>query len=150
MSVEMGLEVTVRVPSWCFNGEMSGFYAADVPCIVDRVPDRVILLNAVVAPTTWMAINALPSDAQNAINVIKQAREIVSYIGHQATAQLLSQLTGREIPVNRGEYTPSHMDLAVVVRLRKRLASPGDVANITINDLDFLLLRYYDVEGGDP
>ena len=138
----------IKVPSWCFNGEMSGFYAADVPCIVDRVPGRVVLLNAIVAPTKWMAINALPTDVGNAIAILRAAKEIVSYIGHPATAQLLSQLVGREIPLNRGEYVPQHMDLAVVVRLRKRLQSPGDVANVSITDLDFLLLRYYDVEGG--
>jgi hypothetical protein len=44
-----------------------------------------------------LTIEELQQLAQNA--------NIVSYIRHQGTTQLLSQLLGREIPVNGGLYT---------------------------------------------
>jgi hypothetical protein len=39
-------------------------------------------------------------------------------------------------------YTPRDGDLAVVVRLKKRLEKPEDVKNITENDIEFIEVRY--------
>jgi hypothetical protein len=80
---------------------------------------------------------------EEAKEIVKKAEKVESYIGHEATAKLLSQLFGREIPVSRAMYTPKNCDMAITVRLKKRLEKPEDVKNVTVNDVEFLLVRYY-------
>lgn len=44
-----------------------------------------------------------------------------SYIGHEGTAQLLSDLLDVEVPVNRAQYAQEVGDKAIVFKLRGRL-----------------------------
>lgn len=46
--------------------------------------------------------------------------EILSAIGHDATAQILSGLTGIDIPVNRIQYEQDKCDLVIVFKLNGR------------------------------
>jgi len=81
---------------------------------------------------------------------IKEAREIVSvaktvsYIGHEATAKLISRLLNVDVPVNRGTFIPSREkeSYALVFRLKKRLEKPEDVQNVTVDDLELLFVQY--------
>jgi uncharacterized protein (UPF0248 family) len=41
-------------------------------------------------------------------------------------------------------YDPKPDDTAVVIRLKKRLEKPEDVKNITINDIEFILVEYHE------
>ena len=130
----------VKVPAWYYSVDPSGFYSGWFVAY-GPLPERVVLLNAMV-PANEMMAAMMKTDLQNAVNIIKQAKEVVSYIGHKSTAELLARLSGREIPVNRGEYVPQSGDLAIVVRLTKRLQSPGDV-EVKPEDLEFWLIRYH-------
>jgi hypothetical protein len=106
--------------------------------------EKVILLNALVPVSDKPAIViSTPTTVENIKELIKRAQKIESYIGHEATAKLLTQLLEREISVNRAMYSPKNGDLAVIVRLRKRLEKPEDVKNVTENDVELLLVRYY-------
>ena len=44
--------------------------------------------------------------------------------------------------MNNSEYTPKAGDIAVVVRLKKRLQAPQDVRNISIDDLELYIIHY--------
>jgi Domain of unknown function (DUF1874) len=47
-------------------------------------------------------------------------REIISAVGHQSTADILTTLLGRDIPVNRIEFTQEREQAAIVFKLRGR------------------------------
>lgn len=49
-------------------------------------------------------------------------REIISAVGHQSTADILTTLLGREIPVNRIEFRQEPEQAAIVFKLRGRPA----------------------------
>jgi hypothetical protein len=53
----------------------------------------------------------------------------------------LTELTGKEIQVNRSEYKPATGDTVLVVRLKKRLPQVGDV-EVKLEDLEFALAHY--------
>jgi hypothetical protein len=118
------------------------------PChifIVKRqgVANKVVLLNALVPADEPAIMVTVPVTTKEVVKLVSEAQKIESYIGHEATAKLLSQLFGKEIPMNRAMYKPNNNDLAIVVRLRKRLEKPEDMKNVKLEDLEFLLVRYY-------
>jgi hypothetical protein len=107
---------------------------------------RVVLLNAFVPPKRPMVIVTLPTNLENVKAIVRFAMEhkitIESYIGHEATALLLSQLLSINVPVNRAEYIPFTGDIAVVARLKRRLQSPTDIKDISPDDLEFHVVNY--------
>jgi hypothetical protein len=106
--------------------------------------EKVILLNSLIPNSTEPTIIiSMPTTVENARELIKRANVVESYIGHEATAKLLSTLFEREIPVNRAMYIPQNRDLAIVIRLKKRLEKPEDVKTVKPEDIEFLLVRYY-------
>jgi hypothetical protein len=106
---------------------------------------KVILLNAIVAPPKknypWFMMYDV-IEPEEAVCILKNAKTVESYIGHEATAQVLSTLAGRQIPANRAMYTPKYDDFALVVRLKKRLEKPEDVKNVSLSDFEFAVLWY--------
>jgi hypothetical protein len=106
--------------------------------------EKLVLLNALVPVSDKPAIIiSIPINVEEARGLIKRAQNVESYIGHEATAKLLAMLFEREIPMSRAMYQPRNEDLALIVRLRKRLEKPEDVKNIRPEDLELLLVRYY-------
>jgi methyl coenzyme M reductase subunit C len=106
--------------------------------------EKIVLLNALVSVSDKPAIIiSMPTTVENIKELVRRAKVVESYIGHESTAKLLTMLLGREIPVNRGMYTPENKDLAVVVRLKKRLEKVEDVKNVKPEDIEFLLVKYY-------
>jgi hypothetical protein len=106
--------------------------------------EKIVLLNALVPDSTEPAIIiSVPTTIENIRELVKRAKVIESYIGHEATAKLLTMMFGKEIPMSRAMYMPQNGDLAIVIRLRKRLEKPEDVKNVTENDIELLLVRYY-------
>lgn len=97
------------------------------------------LLNTPVLTTygTWSFTG--PMDLQ-AMRERSKGREFISAIGHEATAQYLSEQLGIEIPLSRQPITMSVGDEALVFRLRGRL--PEGVV------LDLKGLRKMDTEFG--
>lgn len=73
----------------------------------------------------WVHLYLKEVDQEEARRIIAEAeskgREVVSAIGHQSTAQLLSQLLGREVPVNRAMVELRDGDEAIVFQLMVRL-----------------------------
>jgi len=110
-----------------------------------HIKEKIVVLNAVVPPYPSGIMKYSVISANVAIEMIRKASSIESYIGHEATAKLLSTLCSREIPVNRGMYTPKQDDVAIIVRLKKRLEKPEDVKNVSINDIEFGLIEYLKV-----
>jgi hypothetical protein len=103
---------------------------------------KIILLNALVTSSKIpLTIRTIPITLEDVKTIVKN-REVVSFIGHEATANLLSQLLHVEVPVNRSMYDPQPGDLAVVVRLKKRLERPEDVKNVRLEDIEFILVEY--------
>ncbi len=106
---------------------------------------RVVLLNAALAFPGKIAY-ARRASFEELREVIGEARRlglpVVSYIGHPATAELLSKMLGVEIPVNRAMYQPGEADLVYVVRLKKRLATPQEVVELTPEDLEVIQVHY--------
>jgi sporulation protein YlmC with PRC-barrel domain len=89
-----------------------------------------------------MVIVTLPTNIENVKAIVQRAESVESYIGHEATAKLLTELLGREVPMNRSEYVPEVGDIAIVVRLKRRLATPQDVKDVKVEDLEFHIVNY--------
>jgi hypothetical protein len=108
------------------------------------IQTKVVLLNALVTSSrTPLTLKTKPVSIEE-VKAIIANKEIISYIGHEATAQLLSLIFNRTVPTNRSMYDPRPGDLAVVVKLRKRLEKPEDVKNLTVNDIEFILVEYHE------
>ena len=128
----------------CGCGCSCAVYISKYPLTEKSVVEKVILLNSLVPDSTKSAIViSIPVTVEEARELIRRAEKVESYIGHEATAKLLSLLFEREIPMNRAMYVPEKYDLAIVVRLKKRLEKPEDVKNVTEKDIELLLVRYY-------
>ncbi|MGC9052142.1 STIV orfB116 family protein, partial [Pyrobaculum sp.] len=132
-----------------YSVDMSGFYGGWgaayatrevlVKDVMQSVKDRaLVVLNAVVPREGLMFITRIDTDV--AIELLKDAPLIKSFIGHEATAKLLSELAGREVQFNRGIYQPKPGDVALVVRLRTRPSS--DVKDVAPDDLEFSIVWY--------
>jgi hypothetical protein len=105
---------------------------------------KIIFLNALVTSSrTPMTLRTSPVSLEEVRELVK-GREIVSYIGHEATASLLTRLLGVSVPMNRSMYDPRPGDIAVVVRLKKRLEKPEDVQNVSESDVEFILVEYHE------
>jgi hypothetical protein len=137
---------TIHLDSSCPSGDGYSCYVfiSKHPIAGNRTLEKIILLNALVPnPTEPTIIISTPVTVEEAKELVNKAEKVESYIGHEATAKLLTQIFEREIPVNRAMYIPERYDLAIVVRLKKRLEKPEDVKNVTENDIELLLVRYY-------
>lgn len=80
---------------------------------------------------------------EEARSIVSSAGSVVSYIGHEPTARLLTQLLGVEVAVSRAAYVPSEGDVALVFRLRQRLQAPAtEKGDVRPEDLEVLLVKY--------
>lgn len=77
--------------------------------------------------------------AEQAKQLIKD-REIESYVGHEATAQLLSLLLGIDVPLNRGNLKVYDGDL-IVLTLASRL--PEGTVIKSIEDIKNINYQLY-------
>jgi len=108
---------------------------------------KLVLLNALVPHPEGAVMAVSPTlTIEEVREIVRRAKKIESYIGHQSTAELLTRLLGIKVECNRGMYRPNYDDYALVVRLRKRLAKPEDVKNITEKDIEFRLVLYAEFE----
>ncbi len=105
---------------------------------------KIIFLNALITSSKIpMTLKTKPVSL-NLVREVVRNKEIESYIGHEATANLLSSLLNINVPVNRGMYDPKINDTAIVVRLKKRLEKPEDIKNVSPNDIEFILVEYHE------
>ena len=105
---------------------------------------KIILLNALITSSKIpLTLRTRPITVDE-VRTLVAGKEIASFIGHEATAQLLSTMLSVNIPMNRGMYEPTPGDTAIVVRLRKRLEKPEDVKNVRPEDVEFILVEYHE------
>jgi hypothetical protein len=105
---------------------------------------KIVLLNALVTSSKIpLTLKTRPSSIDEVRGIVKD-KEVASFIGHEATAKLLSQLLSVDIPVSRGMYDPKPGDTAIVVRLKKRLEKPEDIKDVKESDIEFILVEYHE------
>jgi len=137
---------TIQVPLPKLYGEVWGEVNTGTVEYTDELTEkleRLVLLNALVPASCPAAIATRPATVAEAKVLAAIAAKVESYIGHEATAQLLSQLLQREVPASRAMYVPRNGDVALVSRLKKRLEKVEDVRNVKPEDVEFLIARYY-------
>lgn len=66
---------------------------------------------------TYKLSNITLEQAQKLVN----ENEFISYIGHQATAEIISILLGTEVPMNRGQFKQEIGQKAIIFKLKSRL-----------------------------
>jgi len=104
---------------------------------------KIVFLNALVTSSKIpMTLKTKPISLNEVREIIRGEVIIESYIGHEATANLLTNMLNKTVHINRAMYDPKINDIAIVVRLKKRLEKPEDVKNITENDIEFILVEY--------
>lgn len=105
---------------------------------------RVVLLNS-------LPLNAFSSfseftlrverlSAQQLVSLLEGAATVESYVRHPPTVQLLSQLAGRQLPVNGGLYRYQEGDRLVVVVLRSPVRGQ-EQAQVNLEDVEFYLVE---------
>ena len=89
-------------------------------------------LGALKEDTAVLKVRRLTSrDVEVLGEIIRKGEyEVLSYIGHQATAALLQKLLGIEVGVNRERATLGSGDMALVVTLKVRLPVGKEVADV--------------------
>jgi len=108
---------------------------------------KIVLLNALVPhPNGGVLAVSPPLTLDEVKEIVRRAKKIESYIGHQSTAELLTRLLGIKVECNRGMYRPNYDDYALVVRLKKRLQKPEDIKDIKPEDIEFRLVLYAEFE----
>lgn len=101
---------------------------------------KILVGNALVPPPGkgGMLVSP-PYPVEEATSFLSRVRrlglEVVSAVGHPATAKLLG------LEPSRAELVPEEGDIMLVVRLKRRAASPGDV-DVSPEDLEVRLVRY--------
>jgi hypothetical protein len=140
---ETAVGVIPDLTTWLWGGPPSECMQAIELLPLSKVKlKKVTLLNAFVMPRKPMVIVTLPTNIENVKAIVQHAESVESYIGHEATARLLTELLSINVPVNRGEYQPRVGDIAIVVRLKKRLQTPQDLKDIKVEDLEFHVVNY--------
>ncbi|WP_069998036.1 YddF family protein [Cellulosilyticum sp. I15G10I2] len=78
----------------------------------------VVLFNGTVATTNGI-YSIKDIDVTSARNYIDQLG-FISAIGHEATAEIMSELIGQEVPMNRIQFYQQVGQLAIVFKLKER------------------------------
>jgi len=153
----------IRLPALCCSVDPSGWYGGYNLCYLysnefetkeDMVLKylsyfkRVVLLNAVVPKHNGIVgMYKLPLKHEYTevlgmmLRKAQEEKKLLSYIGHESTAKLLSKLFNINIQVNRDMYEPRKNDLAIVIRLKKRLPKTMDI-DVSIDDLEIWMIIY--------
>lgn len=103
------------------------------------------LLNTSIITTTgtYKMVDLTLAQAKDLAQVNKD--NLLSAIGHNATADVLTKLLGVDVPANRIVFSQDIGQQAIVLKMRGRL--PDDVKDLTIDDMHqigfdlFLLTR---------
>lgn len=90
---------------------------------------RLIFLNAPIL-TAYGKFDFELCSAEEAKRLIKRFEqadlELVSAVGHQATAEIMSEVLDHKIEMNRHTFTQTTDDVALIFRLKKR-AREGEI-----------------------
>lgn len=100
------------------------------------------LLNAAVMPRLSGTYSAEKLTLQQFVERIQSAEQVESYIGYLQTAELISEWTGIEIPVNRDACQVKHGDQLLIARLKYRPDVQDKGTLVAPDDFEFVLVRY--------
>lgn len=103
------------------------------------------LLNTSIITTTgtYKMVDLTLAQAKDLVQANKD--NLLSAIGHNATADVLTKLLGVDVPANRIVFSQDIGQQAIVLKMRGRL--PDDVKDLTVDDMQqigfdlFLLTR---------
>lgn len=98
---------------------------------------KLYLLNSSIL-TSYGVYNYKEVDLEK-ISKMLHEEEIISAIGHQATAEILSELLGIQIPFNRINVSMETGDKAIVFKLKQRLEENKTLTKEEMKDLDYEL-----------
>jgi len=101
---------------------------------------RLVLLNAVV-PFDGLVVMG-KEHYEVVQEVLRVRKPDVCFIGHPQTAEVVSDLAGYVIKCERGTYTPRAGDVAIVVRLTKRLPRGVSEVEVKPEDLEYWVVWY--------
>ena len=104
------------------------------------------LLNAAVMPAangTYTSVGI--SESEFATRAVKayDTGNLVSYVGYESTARLLSDLCGFEIRESRAETLLEDGDVLLIARVKYRLGNKMNPnTKLTLDDLEFRVVYY--------
>jgi hypothetical protein len=107
---------------------------------------RVTLMNAANMPQDGV-YSRQSITRREFVKRIKRATVINSSIGYESVAQLISEMTGREIQKNRNVTQIEDGEIILVMKLRYRI-DPKDkgTRDFGIDEYEYLLIRYINDE----
>ena len=111
--------------------------------IIKRVETKKVhLLNSAYMPTANGIYESTEIDAQLFTSIVQHNFDkgtLVSYIGYEATAKLLSELCDRDIPVRREKTIINDGDYLLIAKLKYRVKNPNEKRHIKpqLEDFDF-------------
>jgi len=101
---------------------MSGEIIPKLPTTRRLVISNAFSVNMVYTSDIYAIIKTDIGTARTVVeDAVKSNIEIVSIVGHESTAKLLSKLLGIDIPVNRANYRISENDMLLVFTISERL-----------------------------
>ncbi|MCY0850055.1 STIV orfB116 family protein [Sulfuracidifex metallicus] len=97
---------------------------------------RLFLLNTLVIPfqDDQACFEVTKVDPNKASDIIKENNNVISAVGHDSTAKLMSNLLGYDVKTNRTEVFFEEGDQAIAFTLKKRLKE-GEVLT-TVEELE--------------
>jgi hypothetical protein len=108
----------------------------------------IYLMNTTVIPSgcdgSWKVRSITKEDARNFCSIFS-AEEIVSTIGHESTAEIMTSLLERDVEVNRIQAKPKKGDHLLCFKLLKRAPEGVILTTEQLMDLGFewVLMTYW-------
>jgi len=97
---------------------------------------KVVLLNTSIL-TVYGRFEYIPATLEAAKSAVQSASEIVSAIGHESTADILTELLSTPVKQNRITYRQEPDDLAVVFKLNGRPAEGQILTREEIEEIGY-------------
>ena len=89
--------------------------------------------------STYGEFHYSPLSIEEAKQLISDAYGIESAVGHQATAEIISELLDVNCPVNRIQYEQPIQDVMIVFKLNKRMPEGEILDRQTLEEVGFTL-----------
>ena len=105
---------------------------------------RVVLMNSAMMPTcgNYQRRDIFPAEFAR---IMREASEIVSYVGYQNTADIIEKISGISVPISREQTVLREGDIILVAKLKYRV-NPGEKAGnkhgTDVKEYEFCLVRF--------
>lgn len=109
---------------------------ADFCGIIIFLMQRLVLLSAPVL-TVYGKFEFRQVSAEQAKEIIRQAEQVESAIGHAATAEVMSAVLDYEVKTNRIEFYQADDDTVLIFKLNKRIGEGRILTRKEIEEIGF-------------